>query len=205
MKIIYQYTSLDQKLTTTLSGVLINLASTSDQQIVVLPSDNKLNKSVTYFSSKNYVDLNNLDPNVITLDDFLDHIDKTLTVYFNVISSADSQLIANHLNKLFEGKYKAENFYFISKDQSILKSLADLLPDCPLIVQEPWRSHSSRHRALKLKTKYIAMDARYLYAWYVSLVYRSGYYLLAYNLDNLKKAEKWSKRGLYGAIGKYSS
>lgn len=106
------------------------------------------------------------------------------------------QLLAdNQLKQLLAN----QQLFFFSKNPNILRLIKDSWSDSAIVLIEPWRSYRASHLALKLGTKYVAMDSRWLYASYIH--YKSRHlYLFGYNLKTKSKAKRFIDAGLYAAI-----
>lgn len=90
-----------------------------------------------------------------------------------------------------------------SKSQKTLCELHAALPNIPKIVIEPWSGIRATYHARQVGTKYISMNQLWLWPGFINHMNRSGYKLYAYTINDITKAKRWEKAGLYGIVTDY--
>lgn len=90
-----------------------------------------------------------------------------------------------------------------SFDQAILVEMHRLFPDIGMVVIERWSGVRAQFRAKQLGTKRLNMRSWWLWSGFILGMSRGGYQIAAYTLNDPKKARRWAKYGLYGAITDY--
>jgi glycerophosphoryl diester phosphodiesterase len=93
--------------------------------------------------------------------------------------------------------------YLASKDQKILVSLREALPEAKLIVIEPWSGVRGHQRARQVNAKIIAMNQRWLWWGFIIGFKNSDRRLYAYTVNDPKKARRWARWGLAGVVTDY--
>lgn len=97
----------------------------------------------------------------------------------------------------------ADDLIISSKDFRVLKEVKREMPMLPLVVIERWSGVRASYRCRKLQTNRVSMNQLWLWSGFIRAVRRRGKLLSAYPLNNAKKAAKWQRAGLYGAITDY--
>lgn len=90
----------------------------------------------------------------------------------------------------------------LSFDFNVLKSVKKLYPEMTLVVNEDWSGVRAAHRARKLGTKKVQLNVKSLWTGYVYSVYKAGYELAPYTVNDPKKIKRYQKY-LYGVITDY--
>lgn len=142
----------------------------------------------------NYQELKRHKSDLVSLKEVLDFIDGAIDLYVEVKSRVDTKPIIKVLSR-----YK-HPYALGSKSQSILFDLQRDLPKIPKIIIEPWSGLRATYRAKQVNTNIISMNQLFLWSGFIKSMYRRGYELYAYPVNDPKRAKRWQMHGLAGVI-----
>jgi len=150
-----------------------------------------------------YAELVAIKPELARLSDVIDYINKTVPLQVEVKPDVDVAPILALLQQYFDKGWKFTDVFIGSSDMSVLKATRARLPTAPLVIIESWSGVRASWRCRKLNTKRISMSKHVLWSLYIRSVYRSGYELCAYTVNDPKKARRMAKYGLSGIFTDY--
>lgn len=150
-----------------------------------------------------YADLLKHKPDLLTLDEALQVINRQVPLLIEVKPREDIEPITTCLNEhLFSG-WQPTDFLLGSRSYRLLKRFHELLPAIPLVVIEPWSGVRATSRARRLGTKRLSMNYHWLWFGFIRAMQRQGYQLCAYTINKPGKARSWQRHGLYGIFTDY--
>lgn len=174
---------------------------TSSDGVAILHHDSHMtnwNNKKLKIAKTRYAVLKETKENMITLDEALKLIGDKASVVAEIKKDAKIEPAMKLLKRV-----KIEKLIIASKSIDILKQVHEEHPKIQLAVIESWSGVRAGHRARKVGTKIIIMNHLWLWGGFIASVKRSGYTLYAYTLDDPKKAKRWTKSGLAGAVTDY--
>jgi glycerophosphoryl diester phosphodiesterase len=124
-------------------------------------------------------------------------------LHIEIKPDVPTQEIIKIIKKFYKKGWKADNFLIASYDQKILLETHQALPDITKIVVETWSSWQATRRAKQVNTKRLSMNQLWLWSYFISTMSKNGWQLSAYTLNDVAKAKKWQKYGLYGVVTDY--
>ena len=137
-------------------------------------------------------------PDLPTLSEALAVIKNKSTAYVEIKPGEPIEPIVTVLKSA-----KAYDLRVGSKSLKTLLALRRAMPDAQLFVIEPWSGVRAHLRAIKVGTKLIFMNQRWLWWGYIRGFKNSGWELYAYTLNDPRKAKRWAGYGLAGVITDY--
>ncbi|CAN5456114.1 glycerophosphodiester phosphodiesterase family protein [soil metagenome] len=146
-----------------------------------------------------FAELKNEKADLLTLKEALDVIQSTIPVIIEIKKGSDMEVV---IKKLKETNMPASTL-IASFYMPALRAVKTAFPDIELIVNEKWSGVRGSYRCRKLGTKFITMNERWLWGGFIRSMSRSGYKLSAYPLNNVKKARRYERYGLYGGVTDY--
>jgi len=174
--------------------------------VVILHHDHYLtdpNGDRLTVAAHSYDELQAHKDDLVTFEEVLETIGHPVPLYVEV-KPGESVAPIVKIIKTYLGKgWKPEHLRLASFSQKILLELQEALPDIPKTVLEKWSGVQATRRARQLGTKHIIMNQRWLWWGFIRSMSRGGYKLGAYTLNDPKKARRWARHGLYGAITDY--
>ena len=174
--------------------------------VVVLHHDRDLidpNGKRHQISQHTYHELLEHKEDLTTFSEALDTLKGTVPLYIEVKPSEPIKPVVAILRNYLKTGWQPQDFRLASFSLKTLQALHAALPDIQLIVNENWSGVRASHRARKLGTKRISMNQRWLWSGFIRATSRGGYRLSAFPLNDPKKARRWEKYGLYGAVTDY--
>ena len=147
-----------------------------------------------------YKELKAAKADLATLDEAVRAVAKRVPLMIEVKPGTSAEPIIRAVQTLLQNGWQTQDFLFGSKSQRTLLTLHQALPDIHKVVIERFLSVRAVIRARQLHTRTLAMNQHFLWFGFVSAMNRQGYELFAYTLNDVKKAERWHKRGLGGVI-----
>jgi len=141
-------------------------------------------------------------PDLATLDEVFQFINQSVLLMVEIKSGAALPPIVAVLQHYLEQGYDPSKFWLGSKDFRSLQTLHKSFPSLNYIVIEPWSGVRAGWRARRLGTNRIAMNQRWLWSGFISMVAKRNE-LYAYPLNDPVKAARWAQHGLAGVITDY--
>lgn len=173
-----------------------DVRTTKDHMVVIHhdPDINGLDIAKTDFT-----DLKAAMPNLTSLHVALNYISGRCPVIIEVKKGSDVAVVIEVLNTANLSAHQQ----VASFNMPILKALRAAFPDMQLVVLEKWSGVRASYRARKLHTDLLCMNQLWLWSGFIRAMSKRGYKLIAYSLNNPKKAKRWAVAGLYGAVTDY--
>jgi len=150
-----------------------------------------------------YQELQAHKPDLPTLSQALDALKNTVPLYIEVKPGEPTAPIITALHTALKNGWRAEDLRIASFSFPILQAFHAALPDIELIVNERWSGVRGTFRARKLGTKRLSIYYLWLWSGFIKATSRRGYQLSTYPLNNIVKARRWERSGLYAAITDY--
>lgn len=162
------------------------------------PAGNKLSAA-----ESSYADLLEHKPDLVTLDQAMRYIDRAVPVLMEIKPHVKTKPIIKIIKQLETDGWTTKDMLVGSFSQSILLEIKTALPHLPLVVNETWSGVRATWRARQLNTKRLSMSHRWLWSGFIKVMYKRGYQLAPYTLNNPVKARRWARYGLYATITDY--
>ncbi len=135
-------------------------------------------------------------PDLITLNEALKVIATRVPIIIEVKKGTNIEVAIKELKNF----NLPPNTQISSFNMPIILAVKRAFPLFTIIVNEKWSGVRGSYRCRKLGTKYLTMNQRWLWFGFIKSMAHSGYKLSAYPLNDIKKAKKWAKHGLYAAV-----
>lgn len=140
---------------------------------------------------------------IATLTEAILLIDREVPLIIEVKPKVPIGPVVFVVNKFLDEGWQPSDFAFASFSQKTLRELHSALPGITKIVNEEWSSIRAVRRMKQVDTKRVSMNQRFLWFGFVRAMSRRGYQLNTYALNNVKKARRWQRYGLYATITDY--
>ena len=145
-------------------------------------------------------DLQAAKPSLPTLEDAIRAIKHRKPIFLDIKPRVPYEPIVSVLQTCLKKGWQPKEFTLGSFSQSLLRALHVALPECPTWVIEHWSGVRASWRCRELGTKDVTINQHFLWWFFIQGMHRSKYHLLAYVLDDPRKAKRWAAYGLYGVI-----
>lgn len=142
------------------------------------------------------------NPDLLTLDEALDCINRRLPVYIEVKPKVALQPLIDCLRKRLAADWQPADFKFLSFDDTVLVTLQQAFPEVPIVVNDLIGVRACR-RARRLGTKEIDLYTPLLTGRFIRYAVSRGFTVYSFPHNNLLKAQKWAPLGLAGIITDY--
>jgi len=197
--------SLKKALQHDVDEIEFDLRVTRDGVVVLHHDRDVLDPNGTHrrIAAHTYKELLDHKKDLATFPEALDAINQAVPLYVEVKPGEPVAPIVAIVGDYLEKGWKKEDFRFASFSMKTLSSLHDALPDIALIVNESWSGVRATHRARKLGTKRLSMNALWLWSGFIRGTAHGGYKLVAYTVNNPKQARRWERSGLFGVVTDY--
>jgi len=154
-------------------------------------------------STHTYKELKRHKPELATLDEALDLIDNKVRPLIEIKPrEAIGPVVSVLQQHLKSGLYTARDILVGSKSQRTLRAFHRAMPDIEPVVIESWSGVRASLRARQVGTKRISMRSWWLWGGFLRGMYRSGYQITPYTMNDPTKARRWEP-WLYGVITDY--
>ncbi len=150
-----------------------------------------------------YEELRQHKPDLATFESVLTTLGPSVPLYIEVKPGEPVKPIIAIIRTYLEKGWKSDYFLLTSFSQKTLLKLHNELPEIQKIVNEQWSGVRATYRARQVGTKRISMNQRWLWSGFISAMARRGWQLSAYPLNNVVKAKRWARFGLYGVVTDY--
>jgi glycerophosphoryl diester phosphodiesterase len=178
----------------------IDARITSDD-VVILGHEDHIGS--TTIADSTFRQLLKIQPDLATLDSAIKLINKKVPIYLEVKPGVAPGPVVAVINSYLSKGWKPDHFLFASFSYPLLEQLHAELPQIPVIINEMWSGVRATFRARKMNTKRISIYRYSLWSGFISAMTRRGYHISVFPLNDVDKANKWAKRGLYGVITDY--
>lgn len=146
--------------------------------------------------------LKKLFPDMVTLEDAVRAINHQTPIIIEIKPGERTDPIISVLKNLLRQGWQPKDFMLASFSQSTLLTMHKALPLFDTIVIESWSGFWATHRARQLGTPYICMNHHFLWWGFVKSMTKK-YKLAAYALNDPKKADRWTRYGLWAVVTDY--
>ena len=153
-----------------------------------------------FIDKANFTDLQLAKQNLLTFEAALQFIDRHTDVIIEIKPGVDLGPIIDCIKHRLVKNWLESDFVIASFDFNILKQIHKDFPNIHLAVLEKWSGVRASRRAKELGTNRLIMNERWLWSGFIRAVSKRGFKLSAYTLNNVKKARRFEKHGLYGCI-----
>lgn len=139
-------------------------------------------------------------PDMTTLAEAIRTVNRRVPLMIEVKSGEPIEPIVEVAERFLAGGWESTDFMFGSFSQKTLRALREALPQVQLVVIELFSGLRAMHRAKQIDASKISLNHHFL--WFVSVanMRRKKYELYAWSLNNPKKARRWERLGLDGAV-----
>jgi glycerophosphoryl diester phosphodiesterase len=172
-----------------------DLRTTQDKTIVICHDEKVADHTI---SQSTLAGLVAVKPDLITLDQALQAIPKSMPLNLEVKPGADASIVIEAIKKITDRSIVVSSFDF-----KLVRQIHETLPGVPVAVLESKFGTRARRRADKLQTKRVHFKASALWFLYIWLADRGGWEIYAYTVNNPHKAYKWERWGLKGVFTDY--
>lgn len=135
-----------------------------------------------------------------TLADAIRTIDRKVPLMIEVKPKEPIEPIVNVIERFLSGGWQPPDFILGSFSQRTLEQLHDALPQIETVVIEKFSGLYAMHRARKVSSKKISLHHNFLWFIAIANMRHKKYELYAYTINDPRKAKRWAKLGLSGAI-----
>jgi glycerophosphoryl diester phosphodiesterase len=139
-------------------------------------------------------------PDLTTLAEVIRSIDKRVPLMIEVKAGERTEPIVSIIEKFLANGWQPSDFLLGSFSQAILRELHDALPQVETVVIEKFSGALALYRAKQIGSKKISLQHYFLWFTVLANLRQRGYEIYSYTLNNPKKARRWAKFGLSGAI-----
>jgi glycerophosphoryl diester phosphodiesterase len=150
-----------------------------------------------------YTELLEHKKDLATFTEVMETLDHSTSLYIEVKPGEPIAPIVRLLREYLKKGWKPEDISLGSYSFKTLKALHAALPDLATIVIDNWSGVRATRRARQLGTKQLSMNRYWLWSGFIRATSRGGYQLIAFTVNNPKKAQRWAKHGLYGVVTDY--
>lgn len=154
-------------------------------------------------ATSTYKELLAQQPDLATLDEAIKAVNRRAPMYIEVKPRVPTGPIAKVLRNYLKKGWKPEDLHIASFSQKTLRHLHKALPELPTIVIEHFSGLRATWRARQLGTTFIVINHRVLYGAFIRMMKRRGWKLGAYTVNDVAKARRWEKDGLYALVTDY--
>ncbi len=154
-------------------------------------------------AATNFTDLQLAKANLLTLEAALHFVDRRADILIELKPGVALEPVMACIKPRLERNWLESDFIITSFDYKTLARIHREHPTVHLAVLEKWSGLRATWRARRLRTSRIIMNQRWVWSGFIRSVVKGGYKLSVYTLNNPKKARRWAKAGLYGAITDY--
>ncbi|HSX07811.1 MAG TPA: glycerophosphodiester phosphodiesterase [Candidatus Saccharimonadales bacterium] len=193
--------AIEQALAAGVDAIEIDVRVTADNIPVLVHNPAIESKGEKLLIARtSFAKLQQIMPGIITLEQAIRAVNKRSPMMVEVKPKVALEPIIAAITKILQDGWQTQDFFLSSKSQRTLMALHRAFPRLATVVIEPFLSVRAVWRARQLNTKNIAMNQHFMWFGFVSAMNRRGYHLSAYTINDARKAERWSKRGLAAVI-----
>lgn len=145
-------------------------------------------------------ELRTLKPDLTTLAEVIRTVDQKVPLMIEVKSGEPTAPIVSIIEGFLADGWQSDRFILGSFSQSVLRELHDALPEIETIVIERFSGAYALYRAKQIDSKKISIHHYFLWFTALANLRRNGYEVYSYTINNPKKARRWARFGLSGAI-----
>lgn len=135
-----------------------------------------------------------------TLADAIRTIDRKVPLMIEVKPKEPVGPIVNIIERFLADGWQPSDFILGSFSQRTLEQLHDALPQIETVVIEKFSGLYAMYRARQVSSKKISLHHNFLWFITIANMRKRKYELYSYTINNPRKAKRWAKLGLHGAI-----
>jgi glycerophosphoryl diester phosphodiesterase len=150
-----------------------------------------------------YAELKDHKKDLATFEEILAEFVGKVPLYVEAKPDVPSGPITKIIEKSIINGLAPKDLVLASFSQPILLELHAKLPQIDKVVLEKWSGVRATRRARQLNTKLLCMNQKWLWWGFIRQMSRHSYKLMAYTLNDPKKARRWARHGLYGLVTDY--
>lgn len=155
----------------------------------------------TYATNAHTLDeLRTHKPDLTTLSEVIRVIDKQVPLMIEIKAGEETAPIVGIVESFLAEGWEPRHFILGSFSQPILRAVHNALPDIETVVIERFSGAYALYRAKQVGSKKISIHHDFLWFTALANLRRRGYEIYAYTLNDPKKAARWARFGLTGAI-----
>lgn len=139
-------------------------------------------------------------PDMTTLAEVIRTVDRAVPLMIEVKSGEPTEPVVAIIEKFLSDGWQSSDFIMGSFSQRILRELHEALPEVETVVIERFSGAYAIYRARQLDSKKISLNHYFLWFTVLANLRRNKYEIYAYTLNDPKKARRWARFGLNGAI-----
>ena len=139
-------------------------------------------------------------PDITTLADTIRTVNRKIPLMIEVKRGEPIEPIVAVIERFLSGGWQPADFILGSFSQKTLLALHDALPEIDTVVIEAFSGWHALHRARQVGSKKISLNHYFLWFATIANMRKKQYEIYAYSLNNPKKAKRWARFGLTGAI-----
>lgn len=139
-------------------------------------------------------------PDLPTLAEAIRYTNRAVPLFVEVKRGEPVDCIVSVVESFLSQGWQPHDFLFSSKSQRILMQLKHALPEIEPVVIHAYSGVIATYRARQVGAKRLSMNYHFLWWGFIDAMYKQGFELYAYTLNDPSKAERWSKYGLAGVI-----
>jgi glycerophosphoryl diester phosphodiesterase len=150
-----------------------------------------------------YAQLKEHKADLANLEEVFTQISHSTTLYIEVKPNVSVKPIVDCITKHLITGWETNHLFLASKHQPTLLALHKALPDIPKIVIHGWSGTIATRRAKQVNTNYLAMNQLWLWGGFIAPMAQRNWQIMAYTLNDPRKAKRWAKYGLCATITDY--
>jgi len=170
--------------------------------VVVLNHDRQLtdpNGAHMRISTHTLTELRKHKADLLTFEEFLSVIDHRVHLLVEIKPGEPTEQIVTLLQAEIALGRPAANISVGSFSQSVLRAIHAALPELEIVIIEHWSGVYATWRARQLDARRINMRSWWLWRGFLRGMYRHGYLIAPYTINDRKRAQKW-RPYIYGVI-----
>jgi glycerophosphoryl diester phosphodiesterase len=150
----------------------------------------------------NHATLHSANPDLLTLNDALDCINRRVPIYIEIKPKVSLQALIDCISERLAGGWQPADFKFLSFDDRVLTVLHTTFPEVPIVVNDLLGFRACK-RAKRLGTKEIDVYTPLLTSRFIRRAVQQGFTVYSFPHNDVRKAERWASLGLAGIITDY--
>lgn len=139
-------------------------------------------------------------PDLTTLAEAIRTVDRRVPLMIEVKPKEPIEPIVHNIEQFLASGWESKDFILGSFSQRTLRQLHEALPQIETVVIEKFSGAYAMYRARQIQSKKISLHHNFLWFATVANMRSKKYELYSYTINNPKKARRWARFGLAGAI-----
>lgn len=197
--------SLHKALEHHVDAIEFDVRVTKDQTVVLHHNPDIVDASGNslLIADSTYDELLHHKPDLATLQTIFAEIPKNTQLVIEVKPHETLQPIVREVQRAVNAGWQPSALAFASFSFTILRHLHHTFPDIAMIVNERWSGVRAHHRAKRVAATRVTMNQRWLWSGFIRSVRHGNIELVAYTVNDPKKAKRWATYGLAGVVTDY--